>query len=71
MATKFYVKNENTLGYVFDEQPEYFCILAGKPQLGGDDCMDGYVVIGSGDTLRKATVEDFDYYRVCSKGYEL
>lgn len=64
MSGKFFVKNENTLGYIFDEQPKLFGVLASKPQHGGDDWMNSPVVIASADTLRKATEEDFEYYRV-------
>lgn len=69
MNPTYYVKNENTLGYIYSEQPEFFNILAGKPQLGGDNWMDGFVAHGSSDKLRPATQADFDYFRVCSKGH--
>lgn len=65
----YFVKNENTLGYVFDEQPNLFGVLAGKPQLGGDDCMNSPIMIMSCDKLRKATIADFDYYRVSHVGH--
>lgn len=60
----YYVKNENTLGYIFDAQPTLFCVLASKPQHGGDDWRNGPRVIGSLDKVRRATASDFDYYRV-------
>lgn len=69
MNAAYFVKNENTLGFVYSEQPEFFNILAGKPQIGGDDWMDGFVVISKSDNLRVATKEDFDHFRVCSKNH--
>jgi len=65
----YFVMNENTLGYIFEEQPQNFNILSSKPQKGGHDPMNGYVAIGSTDKLRTATAEDFEYYRVSTKGH--
>lgn len=69
MSVKYFVKNENTLGYIFDEQPSYFGVLASKPQHGGDDWMNSPVMVKASDKLREATQTDFDYYRVSSKGH--
>lgn len=71
-VASFYVKNENTLGFVYhSEQPDLFNVLAGKPQIGGDDWRDGFVSLSSSDVLRAATEEDFAKFRVCSKNYML
>lgn len=69
MNATYFVKNENTLGYVYPAQPEFFNIIAGKPQIGGDNWVDGFVAIGESDKLRVATKEDFDHFRVCSKNH--
>lgn len=65
----YFVKNENTLGYVYDEQPKLFGVLASKPQYGGDDWMNSPVMITPGDVMRKATIADFDYFRVSHVGH--
>lgn len=61
----YYVKNENTLGYVMAGQPHMFGVLASKPQLGGDNWVNGPTVIRAADKLRLATEADFAHYRVC------
>lgn len=66
---KYFVKNANTLGYINDEQPNMFGVLAGKPQLGGDDWMNGPVPVSPSDKLVPATIADFDFFRVCHKGH--
>lgn len=67
--TKYYVMDGHTLGYVIDERPEYFGVLAGKPQHGGYDWENGYVIIMPSDNLKPATEADFEYFRVCPKGH--
>lgn len=67
---RFYVLGEHTLGYVYEEQPDLLGVLAGKPQLGGHDWKNGPVAFDPAK-LRVATVDDFEFFRVCHKGYEL
>lgn len=64
-TTSYHVLNENTLGYIKQERPNWFGVLAGKPQLGGHDWKNGDVFIGRLDVIRPATLVDFDFYRVC------
>lgn len=45
-------------------------ILAGKPQLGGRDWMDGTCYPNPAN-LRPATRADFEFFRVDPRGYEL
>ena len=63
------VLNEHTLGYVTDAQPNWFGVLASKPQRGGYDPKNGPVSIANGAGLRPATLADFEFYRVCPKGH--
>lgn len=71
MATRYVVKDEHTLGYIYDEQPHLLGVLHGSVIRGGHDWRNGPVAISSDENLRKATQADFDFYRVCSKGYDL
>lgn len=66
----YYVLNENTLGYVYAEQPNRMGVLAGSVLKGGHDWRNGPVAIMPGiDKLRPATLADFDEYRVSPKGH--
>ena len=75
----YVVHNENTLGYFYgaDTLPltgwTYMGILARKvihPNGPGYDPMNGSVVVNAASPdIRLATKEDFDFFRVCSKGY--
>lgn len=67
MAT-CYVLNENTLCYSQEGSPQYG-VLAGKTLLGGHSWMNGPIEVVCTDTLRLATHEDFESFRVDSKGY--
>ncbi len=66
--TSYHVLNENTLCYLQDGSSLYG-VLAGKPQLGGHNWINGPVAVSNLDKLRPATLEDFDFYRVCPKGH--
>lgn len=66
--SKYVVKNENTLCYR-QEGSELLGVLAGSVIRGGHDWKNGAVSVGPSDTLRPATLEDFDAYRVCPKGH--
>lgn len=72
MATQYLVCNENTLCYKMDGS-EMLGVLGGKPQLGGksNSPMEEPFYASPCDTLRKATKADFEFFRVCSKGYNL
>ena len=66
----YFVKNENTLGFVYEaEQPNSFNVLAGKLQQDGDDWRAGFVALSPLDVLRPATQADFDAFRVSSVGH--
>jgi hypothetical protein len=73
--TTCFVKDENTLCYFQGDMPDdhgwYFAgVLAGSVLRGGHDPKNGSCVWSrSVDTIRIATKEDFDFFRVCSKGY--
>ena len=69
MATKYIVLNENTLGYIFDDQPDVMGVLAGKPQLGGHDWFNGPVSMTTIDKTRVATLKDFEFFRVDPVGH--
>lgn len=69
MPTQYYVKDGHTLGYIDDRQPNSFGVLAGKPQLGGHDSLQGYVQVSRLDVLRPATLADFEFFRVSPKGH--
>jgi len=65
--TTYHVESGHSLLYHQEGDP-FYGILAGKPQLGGRDPMDG---ICSPDTnnLRLATIEDFAFFRVRHEGH--
>ena len=71
------VYEEHTLGYFqTDTIPNvdyvYMGVLAGSVLRGGRNPMNGPVFIYmplDRDKLRIATKEDFDFFRVCSKGH--
>jgi hypothetical protein len=70
MATRYYVKNDNTLGYITDAQPGVFGILHCSVLRGGtDDRLQGYTYVAPTDKLRAATLKDFEDYRVSPKGH--
>lgn len=70
MTTKFYVVNENTLCFKIEGDP-MMGVLAGKPQLGGRNWMNGPFTVTPSDKLRKATLQDFDFYRVSPIGHNV
>lgn len=69
-ATKYIVINENTLGYQIPGDT-MVGVLGGKPQLGGrsNSPLEEPFILAPSDKVRIATVKDFDFFRVCSKGY--
>jgi hypothetical protein len=63
------VMNEHTLGYIFPEQPQSLHILQSSVLRGSTLPNDGQsVVIGSGDTVRLASQQDFNDFRVVMDG---
>ncbi len=67
----YYVANDNALCYAEDDW-HFLGVLAGDVWKGGPDPMQGIMVRPMDPAmLRKATVEDFDRFRVSSKGYAL
>lgn len=67
--TQYVVLGEHTLGYIHAKQPDYLAVLAGKPQLGGHNPMNGQVFLGGDPDIRPATVVDFEFFRVCPLGH--
>lgn len=68
--TIYYVMNENTLGYVQPQQPDVFGILHGSVRNGGLRDNDGFVhILPGSDTLRLATIADFEEYGVHPGGF--
>lgn len=67
--TKYVVLNENTLCYRIDGQDYHLGVLAGSVIRGGHDWKNGPVAVGPLDTLRPATAEDFEFFRVDPKGH--
>lgn len=65
---KYFVLNEHTLCYS-QEGSSLLGVLAGKPQLGGHDWLNGPINVSVSDTLRAATLQDFEYFRVSSTGH--
>jgi hypothetical protein len=70
MHTKYVVMNEHTLGIVYEEQPNLLwplraSVLRGAPWSTGHDP----VGITELDTVRAASKDDFDDYRVCWEGH--
>lgn len=65
---KYVVKNENTLCYR-QEGSSLLGVLAGSVLRGGHDWKNGPVAVLPTDTLRDATLKDFEFYRVCPKGH--
>lgn len=62
---QYVVKDEHTLGYIYDAQPSWMGILAGSVLKGGHDSLGGPVHILAGyDKLRPATEQDFREFRV-------
>jgi hypothetical protein len=60
--TTYHVEGNHTLLYHRKGELR-FGILAGKPQLGGRNPMDG-TCLPFPPALRPATAEDFDFFRV-------
>lgn len=64
-GTTYVVVDEHTLGYVLPPEASWIGVLAGKPQFGGCDPVNGPVSAYRTNSMRRATPEDFDYFRVC------
>lgn len=68
---KFFVKDENTLGYVNPVQPNMMFVLACITNLKtgqGNSPLNGPIMLPN--NVRPATKQDFDTFRVSSNGYE-
>jgi hypothetical protein len=66
---KLVVFNEHTLGYILPEQPERVCILH-TSILKGSYLSDSSTIYVTDGTVRLATEEDFNSFRVSFEGYE-
>ena len=68
--TKYLVVNENCLGYADDlTRPFLLGVLQGSVARGGPDWKNGPVFVTEQDTVRPATLQDFEDYRVSPKGH--
>ena len=68
------VYKEHTLGYLFKSSGKLMIgVLSAKVLHGGLDWFNGphHIPTADVDMLRKATKEDFDFFNVSSKGYDL
>jgi hypothetical protein len=61
---RYVVKNENTLGVIHSEQPDWLDVIVGRILNGGDNWKDGPKHISELDIIRSATTKDFDYFNV-------
>jgi hypothetical protein len=70
MNASYIVINENTLGYQI-EGDSMVGVLGGKPQLGGrsNSASEPPFMLSHSDNVRPATRDDFEYFRVSSKGH--
>lgn len=71
MNPRYLVHNENTLGYVYEEQPYALWPLARiiHPETGlGRAWQEGAIPFDQ-DRCREATVEDFERHRLSPVGY--
>lgn len=68
---RYFVLDENTLGYVNLNYPNLFGVLHGSVLKGGHDWKNGPVWITERDRsrMRDATLEDFEEYRVSPTGH--
>lgn len=67
--TSYHVEAGHSLLYRQPGEAEgRYGILAGKPQLGGRSAVDG-ICYPDPATLRPATAEDFEFFRVCTRGH--
>ena len=62
MNTRYVVKDENTLGYIFDHQLGIMGVLASK--IDGHDPKNGSIPVSEAE-IRIATKKDFETFRVC------
>lgn len=68
--TKLVVVNENMLGYIIPELPNYVGILRSSILRGATYPENtGPYLLGSSDKTRLASEKDFDVYRVSMNGY--
>ncbi len=63
-GTKYVVVNDNTLGYIQPNNPNWIGILHGSVLKGGFNDLDGPIHKSQAKTIRPATLEDFKVYRV-------
>lgn len=63
MSTRYVVINENTLGYIYSEAPQWMGVLHGSVYRNGHDETRGPVVLDVTDDVRDATAADFEAYR--------
>lgn len=67
---KLVVLNEHTLGYIHPNGEPFMSVLHGSVLKGSPyGWMNGSICIPTGATVRLATTQDFDEYRVSSKGF--
>lgn len=70
LECRYVVKDNHTLGIIYDRQPHLMSVMAGSVIRGGHDWKNGPVAVDPNiDNIRPATLSDFDFYRVCPKGH--
>jgi len=72
MKAEFLVENDNILGVAWPDRKNQMAILSSSVIRGAScDRLGGvYPLSVTGKGVRLATREDFETFRVCSKGYE-
>ena len=65
---KYYVLNDDTLGYIDPQSPTYFSVLHASI-LRGATRLTGPFMLSPLDTMRPASIADFEAYRVCHRGH--
>lgn len=66
------VINEKTLGYMSSRTRDGFStagVLAGNIFKGGANWRNGPIAVLPTDHVRPATMQDFEAFRVCARGY--
>lgn len=70
LECRYVVKDNHTLGCIYERQPHLMQVLGASVIRGGHDWKNGLVAILPGiDNIRPATLSDFDFFRVSPKGH--
>lgn len=69
VQSKYVVLGEHTLCYRIPQAPLTLGVLAGSVIRGGHNPLNGPVSILPNEKMRPATIEDFEFFRVCHVGH--